>query len=89
MDSSTFPTPAKPVFHSLSQCHNCGISGDDFASPNVEAFEATGEMYCDDCAAEVLAGLAEDEDEDRSDMTARERYGYGRPFNAQREWGTW
>lgn len=28
-------------------------------------------------------------EQDPSDMTVRERFGYGRPFNALREWGTW
>lgn len=45
----------KPVFHSLSSCASCGVSGDDFESANVEAFELTGDLYCDDCADEVIA----------------------------------
>lgn len=35
-----------------------------------------------------FAPAVEDE-EDPSDMTVRERFGYGRPFNALSEWGTW
>lgn len=56
--------PRKYVFHSLSQCAECGVGGDEFASPNVEAFEVTGELYCDDCASDVLERLADEEDED-------------------------
>ena len=37
------------------------MSGDDFASPNVEAFEVTGELICDDCADAVLERAAEAE----------------------------
>lgn len=55
------------VFHSLSSCSECGVSGDDFASPNVEAYEVTGELICDDCADTVLERLAEDEDDETND----------------------
>lgn len=41
---------AKPVFHTLSVCAGCGCSGEDFGSVNVEAFEVTGELYCEECA---------------------------------------
>ncbi len=41
---------SKPVFHSLSVCTGCGCDGEDFGSVNVEAFEMTGEIYCEDCA---------------------------------------
>jgi hypothetical protein len=52
---------AKPLMHSLSVCQGCGASGDDFASANVEAFEVTGELYCDDCAEEaIVRASAED-----------------------------
>lgn len=51
----------KPVFHSLSVCAGCGCSGDDFGSVNVEAFEVTGELYCEDCAAGAIENAAEDE----------------------------
>lgn len=54
----------RPVFHSLSACAECGVSGEDFASPNVEAFEVTGELICDDCAEAVLERAAEAEDEE-------------------------
>lgn len=40
----------KPVFHTLSACAQCGASGDEFGSVNVEAFELTGELYCEECA---------------------------------------
>lgn len=53
----------KPVFHSLSACAGCGVSGDDFASPSVEAFEVTGDLYCEDCADGVLEQYAEDNDQ--------------------------
>ena len=53
-----------PVFHSLSACAECGVSGDDFASPNVEAFEVSGELICDDCADAVLERAAEAEGEE-------------------------
>ena len=39
------------------------MSGDDFASPNVEAFEVSGELICDDCADAVLERAAEAEDD--------------------------
>lgn len=45
---------ARPVFHSLSVCAGCGCQGDDFSSVNVEAFEVTGELYCEDCAEEAI-----------------------------------
>ena len=54
----------RPVFHSLSACAECGVSGEDFASPNVEAFEVTGELICDDCADAVLERAAEAEGEE-------------------------
>jgi hypothetical protein len=44
----------KPVFHSLSVCASCGCSGDDFGSVNVEAFEVTGELHCEECAEEAI-----------------------------------
>lgn len=47
--------PAKYVFHSLSVCAGCGCDGEDFGSVNVEAFEVTGELYCQDCAEEAIA----------------------------------
>lgn len=50
------------VFHSLSACAGCGATGDDFASPNVEAYEVTGELYCEDCADEAIALASEEED---------------------------
>lgn len=50
---------ARPVFHSMSVCVGCGASGDDFGSVNVEAFEVTGELFCEDCADEAIAGAAE------------------------------
>lgn len=40
----------KPIFHSLSVCAGCGCFEDDFGSVNVEAFDATGELYCEECA---------------------------------------
>lgn len=71
----------RPIFHSLSQCAECGVGGDDFASPNVEAFEVTGDLYCDDCADDVLARLAdEDDDEDAIDTSVAAM---------RREFGTW
>lgn len=50
----------KYVFHSLSVCAGCGCSGEDFGSVNVEAFELTGELYCEDCANEAIADAAEE-----------------------------
>lgn len=50
---------AKPIFHSMSACAGCGARGDDFASPSVEAFEVTGELYCEDCADEAIEAAAE------------------------------
>jgi len=56
--------PRKPyVFHSLSACAGCGCSGDDFGSVNVEAFEMTGELYCDDCADEAIENASQGDDE--------------------------
>ena len=56
--------PRKPyVFHSLSACAGCGCSGDDFGSVNVEAFEVTGELYCDDCADEAIESAAQEDGE--------------------------
>lgn len=45
---------AQYVFHSLSVCAGCGCGGEDFGSVNVEAFELTGELYCEDCADEAI-----------------------------------
>ncbi len=54
------PAPApKPRLHSLSACKGCGVAGDDFSHANVEAFEVTGELYCDDCADGALEAAAE------------------------------
>jgi len=53
----------RPVFHSLSACAECGVSGEDFVSPNVEAFEMTGELYCDDCADEAIENASQGDDE--------------------------
>ena len=47
------------VLHSLSSCVECGAEGDAFASPNVEAYEVTGDLVCDDCAEAVLERAAE------------------------------
>lgn len=55
--------PTRPVFHSLSACAGCGVSGDDFASPSIEAYEVTGELYCDDCADTAIGEAAEREAE--------------------------
>lgn len=44
----------EPAFHSLSVCVGCGCDSDDFGSVNVEAFEMTGELYCEDCAEAVI-----------------------------------
>lgn len=53
--------PRRPyVFHSLSACAECGCSGDDFGSVNVEAYEVTGELICEDCADAVLERAAEE-----------------------------
>ena len=52
---------SRPVFHSLSACAYCGVSGDEFESPNVEAWETLGELVCDDCATEVLEDASEEE----------------------------
>lgn len=51
------------VFHSLSSCAECGASGDEFLSPNVEAFEVTGELVCEDCADAVLERWEDDNDQ--------------------------
>lgn len=53
----------RPVFHSLSACAECGVSGEDFASPNVEAFEVAGELICDDCADEAIENASQGDDE--------------------------
>ena len=37
------------------------------------------DMLCEACG---------EPDEDRSDLTIRERFGYCRPFDPRREWGT-
>lgn len=50
----------RPAFHSLSVCAECGASGDDFGSVNVEAFELTGELFCEDCADGAIEQWAED-----------------------------
>lgn len=42
------------VFHSLSVCAGCGCTGDEFGGVNVEAFELTGDLYCDECAEQVI-----------------------------------
>lgn len=51
------------VFHTLSACAECGATGDDFGSVNVEAFELTGELYCEDCAETAIEQWAEDNDQ--------------------------
>lgn len=51
------------VFHSLSSCVECGVSGDEFICVNVEAYEVTGDLVCDDCAEAVLERWAEDNDQ--------------------------
>lgn len=51
------------VFHSLSSCVECGVSGDDFASPNVECWEVLGELVCGDCADGALERWAEDHEQ--------------------------
>lgn len=48
------------IFHSLSSCEECGVSGDDFTCVNVEAWEVTGDLICDDCAEAVLERWEED-----------------------------
>lgn len=48
------------TFHSLSSCEGCGVTGDEFMSVNVEAYEVTGDLYCDDCADGALEAWAED-----------------------------
>lgn len=48
------------IFHTLSVCAGCGCSGEDFGSVNVEAYELTGELYCEECADEAIALWAED-----------------------------
>jgi hypothetical protein len=36
------------------ECSGCERCGDDDISPNVEAFELSGEIVCDDCAEEIF-----------------------------------
>lgn len=48
------------VLHSLSSCIECGAEGDDFASPNAEAYELDGELVCDDCAEAYIERWHED-----------------------------
>lgn len=48
------------VFHSLSACAACGAQGDEFGSVNVEAFELTGELYCEECADDAIEQWEED-----------------------------
>lgn len=45
---------AKAILHTSSVCAGCGCTGDEFGSVNVEAFEVTGELYCEDCAEEAI-----------------------------------
>ncbi len=47
--------------HSVSACSECGAQGDDFPAANIEVFELTGELVCDDCADSVFERLGEDE----------------------------
>ena len=63
-DEAVEAVKKRTVFHSLSACAECGVSGEDFASPNVEAFEVAGELICDDCAEAVLERAAEAEDDE-------------------------
>ena len=64
LDLAGRATPRKPyAFHSLSVCAGCGCSGEDFGSVNVEAFEVTGELYCDDCADEAIENASQGDDE--------------------------
>ncbi len=64
LDLAGRATPRKPyAFHSLSACAGCGCSGDDFGSVNVEAFEMTGELYCDDCADEAIENASQGDGE--------------------------
>ena len=41
-------------FPDLSVCAGCDCGVDDFGSVSVEAFEMTGELYCEDCADEAI-----------------------------------
>lgn len=52
----------RPVFHSLSLCAGCECTGDDFGSVNVEAFELTGDLYCEDCADDAIQAAIEGEE---------------------------
>lgn len=55
---------AKPyTFHSLSACAGCGATGDDFGSVNVESFELTGELYCEECADGAIEEWAAENDQ--------------------------
>ncbi len=42
------------AFHSKSVCAGCGCTEEDFGSVNVEAFELTGELWCEDCAENAI-----------------------------------
>lgn len=48
------------IFHSLSSCVECGVSGDEFMSPNVECWEVIGDLVCEDCAESALERWEED-----------------------------
>ena len=51
------------IFHSLSCCAGCGCSGDQFGGVNVESYELTGELYCEECAVEAIERWNEDNDQ--------------------------
>ncbi len=36
------------------QCERCGEDFADAFSPNIEAFELSGEIVCDDCAEDIF-----------------------------------
>lgn len=36
------------------ECEDCGESWDDMGMPNIEAFELSGKLVCDECAEGVF-----------------------------------
>jgi formylmethanofuran dehydrogenase subunit E len=49
------------MLHKLGLEGLCEQCGEGVASPNIEAWELTGDMLCDECAESAFADIAEDD----------------------------
>ena len=46
--------PVKEYLASLNRPNECETCGEDDFSPNIEAFEISGQIVCDECAEEIF-----------------------------------